>query len=189
MTRQVNTGTRESFSHPLSRPGVWGEGGKRGRGGGSFAGEREIGHEDSIRSGGDPASGRRSWTGFKVNSKVLVSPSPETKLLRVTTRHRALVRPTDEETSDERRGTVGNREMGRTDPWNGSWRKCFRSSTLGIGPTSCPIRTPPPPRPREIRKVYEGFVTSSNWIVAMDTCILEMEIWDFFFYFFDVIDV
>lgn len=145
-------------------------------GGGSFAGEREIGHEDSIRSGGDPASGRRSWTGFKVNSKVLVSPSPETKLLRVTTRHRALVRPTDEETSDERRGTVGNREMGRTDPWNGSWEKCFRSSTLGIGPTSCPIRTPPPPRPREIREVYEGFVTSSNWIVAMDTCILEMEI-------------
>lgn len=65
------------------RPGVYGEG--KG-GGGSFAGEREIGHEDSIRSGGDPASGRRSRTGFKVNSKVLARPPPPppTKLLRVT---------------------------------------------------------------------------------------------------------
>lgn len=108
-----------------------------------------------------------------MNSKVLASPSPRDE---IAPRYDEASRPTDEETSDERRGTVGNREMGRTDPWNGSWRKCFRSSTLGIGPTSCPIRTPPPPRPREIREVYEGFVTSSNWIVAMDTCILEMEI-------------
>lgn len=108
-----------------------------------------------------------------MNSKVLASPLPRDE---IAPRYDEASRPTDEETSDERRGTVGNREMGRTDPWNGSWRKCFRSSTLGIGPTSYPIRTPPPPRPREIRKVYEGFVTSSNWIVAMDTCILEMEI-------------
>lgn len=190
MTRQVNTGTRESFSHPLSRPGVWGEGGKRGRGGGARlrVNERSDTKIRSDRAGIRPPDGGAGPVSRWI-ARCSPLPPPETKLLRVTTRHRALVRPTDEETSDERRGTVGNREMGRTDPWNGSWRKCFRSSTLGIGPTSCPIRTPPPPRPREIREVYEGFVTSSNWIVAMDTCILEMEIWDFFFYFFDVIDV
>jgi len=34
----------------------------------SFAGEREIGHGDSIRSAW--AEGKHRWTGFKVNSKV-----------------------------------------------------------------------------------------------------------------------
>lgn len=159
MTRQVNTGTRESFSHP--RAPVYRGGRERRREeeeeeeGGSFAGEREIGHEDSIRSGGDPASGRRSlWTGFKVNSKVLGPlPPPSNEIAPRYERHRALV-PTDEETSDKRRGTVGNREMGRTDPWNGSWGNVFdhrpsnRSNFVPIRPSP-----PPPPPSREIRSL------------------------------------
>lgn len=92
-------------------------------GGGSFAGEREIGHEDSIRSGwgGDPEPVSR-WI-----ARCSALSLPPNEIAPCYERYRALV-PTDEETSDKGRGARGQSRNGTG--WNGSRGNVFDHITL-----------------------------------------------------------
>lgn len=157
MTRQVNTGTRESFSHPRA-PAYRGRG--REEGARLRVNERSDTKIRSDRAGIRPPDGGAGpvsrWIA-RCSLGPLPLPQRNCSVLREASR------PTDEETSDKRRGTVGNREMGRTDPWNGSWanvsdrRPSNRSNFVSDSPSSSSSSS------SWNSKFCEGFVASLNY--------------------------
>lgn len=164
MTRQVNTGTRESFSHPRA-PAYTGRG--REEGARLRVNERSDTKIRSDRAGIRPPDGGAGpvsrWIA-RCSLGPLPLPQRNCSVLREASR------PTDEETSDKRRGTVGNREMGRTDPWNGSWANV--SDRRPSNRSNFVSDSPPSSSSSSWNSKFTK-VSSLRWI--MDIRILEME--------------
>lgn len=163
MTRQVNTGTRESFSHPRA-PAYRGRG--REEGARLRVNERSDTKIRSDRAGIRPPDGGAGpvsrWIA-RCSLGPLPLPQRNCSVLREASR------PTDEETSDKRRGTWAIAK------WDGPIRgmvagRMFPIVDPRIGPTSCPIRLV-----LLLLKWNSKFrkVSSLRWI--MDIRILEME--------------